>query len=258
MKFMGPSTLGARPAMDSAHQQTAHTESRAYPTISRLATALIHESHPEYAARVALETQVAVKVAADGQYAGAVRKIVSAIATTLSAEDLEALPKLAAQSRYKSFSSLPRAAEILAGGGDVGDAIILLDECAGQWDRLKEDPAYKAAKKDMKKEFGGIYREENNRNGHTVNEENPWVIAARALGRPLLAGPSGTTNGILAFGARFGLGAFDLYRVGLAMHAFFNGMWRGQSGTHRMHEVMAVAQLYCGAGFNYYPSPEEV
>jgi hypothetical protein len=244
--------------MNNAHQQTAHTESRSYPTVSRLATALIHESHPEYAARVALETQVAIRIAADGRNAAAVRKIVSAFAATVSAEDLEAIPKLAAESRYKSFSSLPRVVEILAGGGDVGDAIILLDELGGQWDKIKGDPAYKAAKRNMQKEFGGIYREENNRNGYTVNEENPWVIAARALGRPLLAGPSGTTNGILAFGARFGLGATDLYRVGLSMHAFFNGMWRGQSGTHRMHEVMAVTQLYCGAGFNYYPSPEEL
>jgi hypothetical protein len=55
-----------------------------------------------------------------------------------------------------------------------------------------------------------------------------------------------------------GVDGSSLYKVAWAMHAFFNGMWRGQSGTHRLHEVMAVAKPYCGSAFTYHPSLKEL
>ena len=229
----------------------AHTEQRVYPEIRLLATALIHESHPQYLERVAVETELAIKVAADPQYAGAVRSVAAKLAATLSAEDVTALERLAATSRYAAFSSLPKAREILAGGGDVGEVIILLDEYNNYW--KNKGPEFDKCKQDMRANLGDFRV-----NGWTVQEDNPWVMEARKLGVPLMAGPSGTTNGIMALGQSLGADGASLYKVAWAMHAFFNGMWRGQSGTHRLHEVMAAAQPYCGSAFTYHPSLKEL
>ena len=81
-----------------------------------------------------------------------------------------------------------------------------------------------------------------------------------SLGVPLMAGPSGTTNRALALGKAVGLANQDLYRVAFSFFAFFNGMWGGYSGTHRLHEVMAVAGAHLGFDVSEgkYPSVSEV
>ena len=239
------------PTQTPAPLAVAHTEQRVYPEVRLLATALIHESHPQYLDRLAVETELAVKVAADPQYGAAVRSIVAKLAATLSPEDVAALQRLAATSRYAAFSSLPKAGEILAGGGDIGEAIILLDEYNNYW--KNKSPEFDRCKQDLRANFGDLRV-----NGWTVNEDNPWVKESRLLGVPLMAGPSGTTNGVMALGQSLGSDGASLYKVAWAMHAFFNGMWRGQSGTHRLHEVMAVAKPYCGGAFTYHPSIKEL
>ena len=240
-----------------ADLQVAHTEQRVYPTVQELAVALIHESHPEYADKVAIETRLAQKVAADGQYGAAVWKIVNLMGSYFDDDDLILLEQLEKQSRYAAFSSLSKVSTLLrgGGGGDPGEAIILLDELNNYAPKGSMPAGFQALKVDLRKhpDFGDFRH-----NGWSVKESNEWVKAARELGVPLMAGPSGTTNGILALGASVGLGTKDIYRVAWAMHAFFNGMWRGQSGTHRLHEVMSVARLYCGADFTYVPNISEV
>jgi hypothetical protein len=245
------SAASKAPTQTPAPLAVAHTEQRVYPEIRLLATALIHESHPQYLDRLAVETELAVKAAADPQYGAAVRSIAGKLASTLSAEDIATLQRLAATSRYAAFSSLPKAGEILAGGGDIGEVIILLDEYNNYW--KNKGPEFDRCKQDLRATMGDLRV-----NGWTVNEDNPWVKEARLLGVPLMAGPSGTTNSILALGQSLGVDGSSLYKVAWAMHAFFNGMWRGQSGTHRLHEVMAVAKPYCGSAFTYHPSLKEL
>jgi hypothetical protein len=224
----------------------SYTEQRVYPDWSGLAAALFHESDSRYERRVAKENELAELVKADGQYTAAVTAVVQALVGSLSPEQLEELAMLAVQSRYGPFSQLARA-KALASGGDMSSMVILLDEYT-ELSPVAQSAEFKKLKMDMRS-FGDFRT-----NGWTVNESNEWVRSMRKLGAPLQAGPSGTTNRVLTLARMLGCSGDVVGRVAWVMFAFFNGMWRGQSGTHRLVEVMAVAQEHCGEVWNYRPS----
>lgn len=223
------------------------TEERVYQDIDGLTTALLHESDPGYAGKLEDEAALAAQVKSDPSYAAAAQEVVAAVVGSLSDEDLDDLALLASQSRYGAFSQLAHARE-LASSGDVSSLVIFLDEYT-EYSDVKNDAGFKAAKLDMLKTFGDFRS-----NGWTVNESNEWVQKMRARGVPLQAGPSGTSNRVLALARAQGAAADVVARVGWVLFAFFNGMWRGYSGTHRLAEVMAVAELHCPAVMNFKPS----
>lgn len=227
-------------------QMASYTEERVYTNVRDLAVALFHESEPGYAERLAGEDQKAALVKAQPAYAAALRVVVTTLASQLSPDEVEELQLLAQNSRYRSFSTLLNPEAILSGGASVDDMVIFLDE-ATSYAPIKDTKAFKELKVDMR-QFGDFRT-----NGWTVNESNPWVQNARQLGAPLQAGPSGTTNRVLALARMLGCGNEITGRVAWIMFAFFNGMWRGYSGTHRLEEVMAVAAQHCTDVMAYDP-----
>lgn len=110
-------------------------------------------------------------------------------------------------------------------------------------------------KKEVYKSFPGGDRI----NAYTLNESDEWVKEARAQRVPLQAGPSGTTSRICAMAKQAGFSDEKVYRIAWCMFAFFNGMWRGWSGTHRLHECMAAAGSYINvADMGYKPDMTEL
>ncbi len=246
--------LKAEPGVrgDDNKAMAKHTENRVYASYDNLAAALIHESAPAYADRLAVEAKLARQVLARPEYTAALRAVVTAVGAKMSEQDMAALSAVAAESRYGDFGQLKDCKAIFAGGGDVTAMWVLLDEVTNT-DHIRSSESFRKHYQSLRKEHG-----DTRNNGHTVREDNEWVKSARALGVPLMAGPSGTTSRILALGQSAGIGGTDLYKVGWVGFAFYNGMWRGQSGTHRLHEVMAATKLYCGAAFEYYPAMTEL
>ncbi|HEY0404806.1 MAG TPA: DUF4157 domain-containing protein [Pyrinomonadaceae bacterium] len=95
------------------------------------------------------------------------------------------------------------------------------------------------------------------RNTHwNPNEGAAWTQQARQNRAPLSAGPSATTAQILTLADKIGAPASEKRALAWAIFAFFNqGLARHQSGTHRFHEVMAIAANY-GVPYNEWAYPE--
>ena len=83
------------------------------------------------------------------------------------------------------------------------------------------------------------------------NESADWTKEARGNDAPLSAGPSATTAQLLALATKVGATKDEKIALAWGIFAFFNqGLNLHQSGTHRFHEVMAVA---AGYGVPYTP-----
>lgn len=79
---------------------------------------------------------------------------------------------------------------------------------------------------------------------HNTNEESGWVEEARENQAPVSAGPSATTAQVLALALVAGGSKEELEGLAWALFCVWNIMPMHQSGTHRFHEVMAVAMQY--------------
>jgi hypothetical protein len=79
---------------------------------------------------------------------------------------------------------------------------------------------------------------------HNTNEDSSWVKEAREAQAPVSAGPSATTAQVLALAMSVGADATELESLAWALFTVWNIMPLHQSGTHRFHEVMAVAMQY--------------
>ncbi|MCA9563900.1 MAG: DUF4157 domain-containing protein, partial [Myxococcales bacterium] len=214
----------------SENAPAASSEERRYLNVEHLATALVHESDPRYAERLAVETELARAVATNTQYTSAFDRMLQAYGATLQPQQVEELSMLAANSRYRQFSQLSNAGAIFASpsGTDMGSKCILADEIT-KYAGSTLPASYADLRRSVFTEHGR-YRE----NGYTVSEDHQWVREARALGVPLSAGPSDTTAKILGMARSVGLGDGDLFKIAWCMFSFYNGMWRGYSATHRL------------------------
>lgn len=79
---------------------------------------------------------------------------------------------------------------------------------------------------------------------HNTNEDSEWVKEAREAKAPVSAGPSATTAQVLALAVSVGATTEEKEALAWALFALWNIMPLHQSGTHRFHEVMAVAVQY--------------
>ena len=79
---------------------------------------------------------------------------------------------------------------------------------------------------------------------HNTNEESPWIQGAREAQVPVSAGPSATTAQVLALSMTVGCGKEEREALAWALFCLWNIMPLHKSGTHRFHEVMAVAVAY--------------
>jgi hypothetical protein len=76
---------------------------------------------------------------------------------------------------------------------------------------------------------------------HNTDEASPWVVEARANNAALSAGPSATTAQVLTLAVAIGATLEEKTALAWGLFAIWNTMPMHQSGTHRFHEVMAVA-----------------
>jgi Domain of unknown function (DUF4157) len=79
---------------------------------------------------------------------------------------------------------------------------------------------------------------------HNTNEDSSWVQEARVAKAPVSAGPSATTAQVLALGIAVGASEAEMESLAWALFCLWNMMPLHKSGTHRFHEVMAVAKQY--------------
>ncbi len=85
---------------------------------------------------------------------------------------------------------------------------------------------------------------EGRHNHHNTNEDSDWIKDARTAQAPVSAGPSATTAQVLALSVTVGCSKEEREALAWALFALWNIMPLHKSGTHRFHEVMAVAMLY--------------
>lgn len=77
------------------------------------------------------------------------------------------------------------------------------------------------------------------------DETAAWTINARVNNVPLSAGPSATTMQVMELGLTIGALPNEMEGMAWGLFSFFNqGLNMNYSGTHRFHEVMAVADNY--------------
>lgn len=103
---------------------------------------------------------------------------------------------------------------------------------------------------DIKKLLGswdyrvGAELDESRMTHHNPNEGAEWVQKARTASVPLSAGPSATTAQVLALAVAVGASDKEMEALAWALFALWNDMPMHKTGTHRFHEVMAVAVGY--------------
>ena len=90
---------------------------------------------------------------------------------------------------------------------------------------------------------------------HNTDEVSPWVVEARQNNAALSAGPSATTAQVLTLAVAIGGTAEEKIALAWGLFAIWNTMPMHQSGTHRFHEVMAVAAGF-GVPYNRLQYPE--
>jgi hypothetical protein len=90
---------------------------------------------------------------------------------------------------------------------------------------------------------------------HNTDEVSPWVIEARQNNAALSAGPSATTAQVLTLAVAIGGTAEEKTALAWGLFAIWNTMPMHQSGTHRFHEVMAVAAGF-GVPYDRLQYPE--
>jgi hypothetical protein len=78
-----------------------------------------------------------------------------------------------------------------------------------------------------------------------TDESAEWTKSARKRDIPLSAGPSATTGQLLTLATTIGASTEEKTALAWGIFAFFNqSLMLHESGTHRFHEVMAVAAGY--------------
>jgi hypothetical protein len=241
---------------DKNAKMVDYTEDRIYLDWDQLATALIGETDPKMLKRMDVENDLAASVAADASYPAQLDTLLSELCSKLSQKDKTDLA--ATTSRYAQFSSLAATVQILSSPSnfEMDQRCILLDEIS-QFLRHGE--------LSLSEEFNTIYDartpkvRSDRMNPHTLNEMDKWVKESRGKGVPLQAGVSGTTARICAMGKQAGMSDRAIYKLAWCMFAFYNGMWRGWSGTHRLHDVMSAASQFVPvAKFGYMPDMTEL
>jgi len=90
---------------------------------------------------------------------------------------------------------------------------------------------------------------------HNTDEASPWVVEARANNAALSAGPSATTAQVLTLAVAIGAPLEEKTALAWGLFAIWNTMPMHQSGTHRFHEVMAVAAGF-GVPYDRFTYPE--
>ncbi|HET9624796.1 MAG TPA: DUF4157 domain-containing protein [Kofleriaceae bacterium] len=90
---------------------------------------------------------------------------------------------------------------------------------------------------------------------HNTDEGAPWVQQARAKQSPLSAGPSATTAQVLTLAVAVQATVDEKTALAWALFGIWNTMPTHMSGTHRFHEVMAVAKGY-GVPYNDFEYSE--
>ena len=92
---------------------------------------------------------------------------------------------------------------------------------------------------------------------HNVNEDSSWVQRARTARAPLSAGASARTAHVLGLAVLVQAPQSEINALAWGMFAMWNVMPRHRTGTHRFHEVMAVAKHYGVpyADFRYPSAP---
>jgi len=90
---------------------------------------------------------------------------------------------------------------------------------------------------------------------HNTDEVSPWVVEARQNNAALSAGPSATTAQVLTLAVAIGGTADEKIALAWGLFAIWNTMPMHQSGTHRFHEVMAVAAGF-GVPYDRLQYPE--
>ena len=241
---------------DQNPEMAEYTEDRTYLGYEDLTIALIHESNPKIAARLDVEKKLAKQVADDPAYIAEIDALLTTLCSKLLEEEKQNLAL--ATSRYAQFSSLPKTLALLGSpsGAEMVEKCILLDEIS----ELMNPKNPKGLS--LSQGFGEHYKglpDYDRINAYTLNEDHPWIQEARAQEVPLQAGPSGTTSRICAMARQAGLSDQSIYRIAWCMFAFFNGMWRGWSGTHRLHECMVAAGMYIDVkAMGYKPDMTEL
>lgn len=90
---------------------------------------------------------------------------------------------------------------------------------------------------------------------HNTNEVSAWVVEARQNNAALSAGPSATTAQVLTLAVAIGAPADEKTALAWGLFAIWNTMPMHKTGTHRFHEVMAIAAGY-GVPYNRFQYPE--
>ncbi len=239
---------------DSRDYLANNTQERRYSSFDELAIALYHESNPQLAIRLHVEGLLAKQVRDDPRYVAALDSIIRKVYQEIIVKNghldtLEDLKDKAGKSRYGNFAQLAHVEEILKNpsASEMAHKVVLLDEIYLLSKYATEGEHFKKYKQENKDKMEEVVGKGSYRNtGYAVNEGFDWVAIARKLEVPLWAGPSGTTLAVMTLAQSVGASRDELYKLAWVMFAFFNGMWTGQSATHRLHEVMAAASAVLG------------